>query len=174
MLLFKSWNRNMKQKNLWLKLYAFGPKIIFNITDTPHCNKTYFTCGNESLQCIPLLWVCDKDPECSNGNDESEHLCQNVGACGGHLTAPNGLIYSPSYPENYPINADCIYTISQPAGTVILLKFLSMDIEDVSTCDWDYLEIRDGPLVDSPLLDKLCGNEIPAPIQSSQNQLWMK
>ena len=156
---------------------CFGLKILFDIPDSTHCNKTYFTCGNESLQCIPLLWVCDKDPECSNGNDESEDLCQNAGACGGHFTAPNGLIYSPSYPENYPDNADCIYTISQPTGTVILMKFLSMDIYSYQCSD--YLEIRDGPSDDSHLLDKLCGNDpiqspIPHPIQSSQNQLRIK
>ena len=89
---------------------------------------------------------------------------------GGYFSTTNGTITSPSYPDNYPGNADCIYTISQPTGTVILLNFLSMDIEDDSTCRHDYLEIRDG----STVLDKLCGNEIPAPIQSSKNQLWMK
>ena len=153
-----------------MTLYAFGLKILFDISDSPHCNKTYFTCGNESLQCIPLLWVCDKDPECSDGNDESEDLCKNAGACGGSFTSPNGLIYSPSYPENYQNNADCIYTIYLPTGTIILLNFLSMDTERCS----DYLEIRDGPSDGSPLLVELCGNEIPDAILSSQNQLWMK
>ena len=99
-----------------------------------------------------------------------------IGACGGSFTTPQGIFTSPSYPENYPDNADCIYTISQPTGTVILLNFLSMDIDDggYSACNLDYLEIRDGPSVDSTVLGKLCGNEIPDPIQSSQNHLWMK
>ena len=93
---------------------------------------------------------------------------------GGYFSTTNGTISSPSYPDNYPDNADCYYKISQPTGTVILLNFLSMDIEYDSTCAYDYLEIRDGPSGDSPLLGKLCGYEIPATIQSSQNQLWMK
>ena len=100
-------------------------------------------------------------------------------ACGGgYFSTPNETIASPSYPNNYPSNADCIYTISQPTGTVILLNFLTMDIYCPS---WDttfitshYLEIRDGPSNVSPLLGKLCGSVIPAPIQSSQNQLRMK
>ena len=93
---------------------------------------------------------------------------------GGYFSTTNGTIASPSYPENYPDNADCIYTIWQPTGNVILLNFLSMDIAGGYDCGSDYLEIRDGSSADSPLLDKLCGSDIPAPIQSSQNQLWMK
>ena len=107
------------------------------------------------------------------------------GFCGGNFTDANGHFSSPSYPNYYPANTDCTYTISQPTGTVILLNFLSMDTEfydydyyddyvhDYDEC-YDYLEIRDGPSKDSPLLDKLCGSDIPAPIQSSLNQLWMK
>ena len=94
--------------------------------------------------------------------------------CGGYFSTPNGNFTSPSYPDNYPANEDCIYTISQPIGTVIMLNLLSMDIESHSTCGFDYLEIRDGPSDDSPLLGKLCGNVIPAPIQSVQNQMWMR
>ena len=42
------------------------------------------------------------------------------------------------------------------------------------TCWYDYLEIRDGPSKDSPLLKKLCGIGLPASIQSSQNHLWIR
>ena len=148
---------------------------MLNTSDSRHCNKTDFSCGNETSQCIPLQWVCDGDPECIDGSDESEDLCKDVGACGHSYTAPNGFLFSPSYPENYPDNADCYYTISQPTGTVILLNFLSMDIQIYSSgyCP-DYLDVRDGASEVSPLLGKLCGSEIPAPIQSSQNQLLMK
>ena len=102
------------------------------------------------------------------------HWSYNYGVCAGSFTTPNGIVTSPSHPGNYPDNVDCIYTISQPTGTVILLKFLSMHIDSHSSCIWDYLEIRDGPLASSPLLDKLCGSEIPASIQSRQNQLWIR
>ena len=149
-------------------------RVIF--LDISDCNKNYFTCGHDITQCIPLQWVCDVDPECRNGRDKSEDLCKNAGACGGNFTDANGILYSPSYPDNYPDNSDCIYTISQPGGNVILLNFLSMDsMGFIGECEFDdYLEIRDGPSAHSPLLGKLCGSEIPAPIQSSQNQLWMK
>ena len=93
------------------------------------------------------------------------------GTCGGSFTTAQGHMSSPSFPDNYPANTDCIYTISQPNGTVIILNLLSMDIDSFS---YDYLEIRDGPSDYSTLLGKLCGSEIPDHIQSSQNHLWMK
>ena len=94
---------------------------------------------------------------------------------GGSYSTSGGIITSPSYPGNYPDYADCIYTISQPTGTVILMNFVTMEIEyGGSSCDYDYLEIIDGLSADSPILAKICDNEIPDPIQSSQNQLWMK
>ena len=100
------------------------------------------------------------------------------GACGGTFTTTYGTFTSPSYPKNYPDMAECFYTISQPTGFVISVNFLAMDIVKFrweSTCRYDYLDIRDGPSGDSPpLVDKLCGSDIPAPIQSTQNHLWMK
>ena len=108
---------------------------------------------------------------------ESSNVSQwtfRVGTCGEKFSTPQGIFTSPSYPRDYPAKADCIYTISQPTGTIIQLNFLSMDIETHSTCKLDYLEIRDGSSNNSPPLSKLCGNEVPVFIHSSQNQLWMK
>ena len=99
------------------------------------------------------------------------------GTCGGNFTTQNGIFASPSYPENYQDQKDCIYTISQPTGKAILLNFLMIDLQFFSsscTSLDDNLEIRNGPSEASPLLEKLCGREIPAPIESSQNQIWMK
>ena len=134
---------------------------------------------------------------------ESTNVSQwtfRIGACGGSFTTPQGIFTSPSYPENYPNNADCIYTISQPTGTVIQLDILSMDIEYADpdyydydyyydnsykdyhqyggvTC-WDYLEIRDGALEQSPHIDGYCGDEtvlsLPIVIQTTRNNVWMR
>ena len=90
------------------------------------------------------------------------------------FTSKKGIVTSPSYPENYPDNADYIYTILQSTGTVILLHFISIDVENGSSCGYDYLEIRDGPTEAAMVLDKLCGSEKDIFVQSSQNKLWMK
>ena len=98
------------------------------------------------------------------------------GECGGNFSAPNGIVTSPSYPDNYPNNANCKYFISQPIDTIIGLKFILMDTQKSSfshSCK-DYLEFRDGIFESSPVLEKLCGNELPAPIQSSQNKVMLR
>ena len=112
---------------------------------------------------------------------ESSNVSQwsyGSGSCGGNFTTPHGILTSPSYPDHYPNDVDCIFLISQPNGTVILLNFMSLDIDSYiwdTNCNYkDSLVIRDGPSVASPPLDTLCGSEIPASIQSSQNQVWMK
>ena len=113
---------------------------------------------------------------------ESSHATQwsyNYGACGGRFTATNGILTSPSYPDYYPDSAECVYTISQPMGTFIVITFHHMDIEftqsdDTGEITGDYLEIRDGSTPASPLLGKLRGRDVPTPFQSSQNQVWMK
>ena len=107
---------------------------------------------------------------------ESANVTQRSYNSGSTLgfTTQNGIITSPLYPSNYPDNTDRIYTISQSTGTVILLNFVFVDVENHSSCGYDYLEIRDGPSEASTILDTICGSQTPAPIQSSQNKLWMK
>ena len=98
----------------------------------------------------------------------------DIGECGGTYTFPYGILTSPSYPSKYSINKDCVYDISQHAGTSILLNFISMDIEANSDCKYDYIEIRDGPSDSSPILEKLCGRDIPNPVRSTTNNMWIK
>ena len=159
------------------------------------CLDGGFRCSTGVPACINSTLLCDGHLHCYDRSDEnscgrfchgwcprlskihtsiSVHLCVCSGSCGGTFSNANGLLSSPSFPNNYRSNEDCIYTISQPTGTVILLKFLRMHIESHSSCIWDYLEIRDGPSASSPLLAKLCGSEIPASMKSRQNKLWMR
>ena len=95
------------------------------------------------------------------------------GECGGNFTTPNGQFTSPfsiSIADSYPNFANCIYTISQPPDNVIVLIFHSMDIEE----RYDKLEIRDGPSMNSALIGIFDGNDVPAPIQTTQSQMWIK
>ena len=93
------------------------------------------------------------------------------GKCGGIFTFPIGTITSPSYPDFYARNADCLYPISQPADRVILLNFISLNLHK-DRC-FDRLDVRDGPSPDSYLLTRGQGCS-SNPIQTTQNQLWMR
>ena len=94
--------------------------------------------------------------------------------CGGNFTNSSGLITSPSHPNSYPHNADCIYLISQPNGRYVNIFVEKADI-NCHADGPDYLEMRDGQNEDSPLMIRFCGDDkIPALIQSTQNYLRIR
>ena len=127
-----------------------------------------------------------------NSSEAAPPRTFRIGACGGNFTTKAGVLTSPSYPENYTDNADCTYTISQPNGTIINLTVTDMEVNNDQDSSWgyysyysyyynnddicqtDYLEIRDGGSRDSPLIEYLCGDEIPAPIVSTQSKVWIR
>ena len=94
---------------------------------------------------------------------------------------PKGIITSPSYPDMYASNQDCIYTISQNAGFYISLHVHTFHLlipkegtKCYSTRIRDFIEIRDGNSSDSELIGKFCDTNIPATIQSTNNNLWIR
>ena len=84
------------------------------------------------------------------------------------VTTPGSIIQSPNYPSPYEPGQDCRTTIR--FSNRILLRFLNFDVEDDSSCDYDYLIIYDGPDdTTSQIGAKLCGNTKPTEIKSSGN-----
>jgi len=77
----------------------------------------------------------------------------------------NGLIQSENYPRNYPDNFTKTYKIN--AEDAFIITFLDFDLEFDSTCDYDWLIIKDGD--GSVLLPKTCGSTKPDPIKSNTN-----
>ena len=66
----------------------------------------------------------------------------SLSVCGGDITGSNhGNINSPGYPGNYPVNRDCVWTVTVDAGMYITFAFGTLELEDHSTCDYDYLEV---------------------------------
>lgn len=53
--------------------------------------------------------------------------CEN--ACGGIIESSNGTISSPSFPDLYPPNKNCIWEIVAEEGFRILLNFTFFDLE---------------------------------------------
>ena len=97
--------------------------------------------------------------------------------CGGNFSNSSGLISSPSYPNPYPNNVECIYQVTQATGTVIAIEIIDIDIDcEIFGSFSDFLEIRDGDSESSPLMDKFCGNKSNAPtmMETSQNNLWIR
>jgi hypothetical protein len=85
-----------------------------------------------------------------------------------------GYFSTPYYPSNYPDFSDCIWRFNVLHDRVVHIDFHGIiDIEPHPNCDYDYLEIRDGPNSYSPLLARICGNQGSLPsITSTSNTLW--
>ena len=75
------------------------------------------------------------------------------------LNETSGVITSPFYPRNYPVNQSCSWKISARKGKRINLVIEYMDIADLwgSSCPYDYLEIRNDYFSSNPSSRRLCG-----------------
>uniref|UniRef100_A0A3B3TV83 CUB domain-containing protein n=1 Tax=Poecilia latipinna TaxID=48699 RepID=A0A3B3TV83_9TELE len=81
---------------------------------------------------------------------------------------------SPNYPLPYHPNAECYWNIRTSQGSQVQLSFSGFHLESSSSCSYDYLAVHDGNSSTAPELAKLCGTELPRPINSSSNQLYIK
>ncbi|KAL3290304.1 hypothetical protein HHI36_023648 [Cryptolaemus montrouzieri] len=136
-------------------------------------------CGNmlppsliSTSNIVTITFVSDTTPN-TGGFTLSYNFIQEAKLCGGNYLSPGGVIRSPGYPDKYPTNSDCTWTISVPSGQQIMLNFSKFEIEGVSKCRYDSLEIRNGKSASSPLIGRFCGKNIPKTITSHANQLYL-
>ncbi|XP_016308934.1 deleted in malignant brain tumors 1 protein [Sinocyclocheilus anshuiensis] len=88
----------------------------------------------------------------SSGNYFYSHfpcLCEEP--CGGYMTDWRGELFSPWYPNNYPNNAQCTWTIHSTGNATVSLIFTDVDLE---TC-CDYIKVYDGPSTLHPFLGEI-------------------
>ncbi|XP_015260854.1 PREDICTED: cubilin-like, partial [Cyprinodon variegatus] len=85
-----------------------------------------------------------------------------------------GYLSSPGWPDIYPHNMDCIIILKAPQNNSISFFFNDFDVESHNSCDFDYLEIRNGSTADSQLIGRFCGQTLPSPIFPQTNQLYLR
>ncbi|GCC26701.1 neuropilin-1a isoform X1 [Chiloscyllium punctatum] len=92
--------------------------------------------------------------------------------CSKNLTAQNGEIKSPGFPDKYPNNLECTYMIFAPAMAEIHLDFASFDLEpddnvrEGMLCRFDRLEVWDGFPGVGLHIGRFCGPYVPGHIRS--------
>ncbi|VDK85931.1 unnamed protein product [Dibothriocephalus latus] len=144
----------------------FSPVSLHPVDDQPQTVERALALSRNS----PL--TCTNDyVEVRDGYYSGSPL---IAICGGEVVQEEGIITSPSYPEFYKPNKECIWKIVVPVGFSVALTFQSFDIEKHDNCVYDYLEIRDGLAETSPLLKKLCGSNLPTPIKSTNNMMYVR
>ncbi|KAJ8250433.1 hypothetical protein COCON_G00223550 [Conger conger] len=90
--------------------------------------------------------------------------------CGYNVTAQNGTIYSPEYPNEYPNSQDCAWLITVPHGHGIYINFTLLQTEPVT----DYIAVWDGPDQHYPQLGVFSGNTALESAYSSFNQVLIR
>uniref|UniRef100_A0A673MU52 CUB and sushi domain-containing protein 3-like n=1 Tax=Sinocyclocheilus rhinocerous TaxID=307959 RepID=A0A673MU52_9TELE len=89
--------------------------------------------------------------------------------CGGHFTAPVGVILSPGWPGYYKDSLSCEWVIEAEVGRSIKISFDRFQTE----LNYDFLEVHDGPNLLSPLIASLNGTQVPQFLFSSGNFLYL-
>ncbi|XP_053554632.1 neuropilin-2 isoform X2 [Bombina bombina] len=93
--------------------------------------------------------------------------------CSKNFTNSNGTIESPGFPDKYPHNLDCVFTILAKPKMEIILQFQTFDLEHdplqagEGDCKYDWLDIWDGVPNVGPLIGRYCGTKTPSEIRSS-------
>lgn len=93
------------------------------------------------------------------------------------FTTIKGNFSSPQYPNFYPNNLKCQWSIQLPPGYRVKVFFLDMELEGRSSltggCDYDHLSAFDGGTESGSLLGRWCGRESLAPVTSRSNRLLL-
>ncbi|XP_051539012.1 inactive serine protease PAMR1 [Myxocyprinus asiaticus] len=90
--------------------------------------------------------------------------------CGGVIQRTQGHVTL----DSYPINAKCEWTLQVSQSAMMELRFSMLSLESDHSCRYDYVEVRDGDSLKSPVIGRYCGDESPSPIRSSGNSLHIR
>ncbi|XP_073985355.1 cubilin-like isoform X1 [Rhodnius prolixus] len=93
-------------------------------------------------------------------------------ACGGRFMSESGTIVSPNYPDNYPSNSECVWTLLTSPGNRVMLEIVELNIQVSESCNSDYLEVREKDS-DGKLMGVYCESNIPDRLYSNKN-MWIK
>ena len=87
------------------------------------------------------------------------------------VTTCSGLFYdSGNISGNYSDNEDYSFTIMPgTASAKVVVNFLSFDVEDNATCNYDWLKIYDGNSASATLIGTFCGTNSPGTVEATNS-----
>ncbi|PIK39802.1 putative cubilin [Apostichopus japonicus] len=136
---------------LWLRQFLTNP--IFASSNQLYLK--FFTDGSETFEGYQITYTSSS---VSRG-------------CGGPLAGTSGSFTSPSFPEVYPSNLTCEWSVAVPARRQpVSLEFTVFNVEGTEgVCQEDFVEVYAGSTSSDPLIGRYCGTNIPAKITATVN-----
>lgn len=137
--------------------------------------KEYDECATKEHgcqhECVNTLG--DFRCECKIGYELHSDGKRCEDACGGQIDLPNGTLMSPSFPDLYPPNKNCIWEIVAPPQYRITLNFTHFDLEgNNQDCEYDSVDIRSKMAKNEMRKHGVyCGSRLPPVITSEGNSL---
>ncbi|XDV50778.1 hypothetical protein PO909_019790 [Leuciscus waleckii] len=134
--------------------FLLGSSVLFT------CDEGFIkTHGSKSITCViqdgNVVWNAAV-PRCE-------------APCGGHLTAPMGVLLSPGWPGYYKDSLNCEWVIEARKDHAIKISFDRFQTE----VNYDTLEIRDGLSNSSPLIGEYHGTQAPHFLISTSNYMYL-
>ena len=90
------------------------------------------------------------------------------------MTGDGGNFTSPNYPASYSKNSECMWTIVVPPLDTIELTFHEFHLENSGSCNYDFVEVRQGSTRFSQIIGKFCSSTIISPFNSTGNSLFIR
>ncbi|MBZ3869507.1 CUB and sushi domain-containing protein 3 [Sciurus carolinensis] len=139
--------------------FVIGNDFTVGQTISFECFPGYTLIGNSALTCLHGV---------SRNWNHPLPRCEAL--CGGNITAMNGTIYSPGYPDEYPNFQDCFWLVRVPPGNGIYINFTVLQTEPI----YDFITVWDGPDQNSPQIGQFSGNTALESVYSTSNQILIK
>uniref|UniRef100_A0A8C4PVU6 CUB and Sushi multiple domains 3 n=1 Tax=Equus asinus asinus TaxID=83772 RepID=A0A8C4PVU6_EQUAS len=139
--------------------FVIGNDFTVGQTISFECFPGYTLLGNSALTCLHGV---------SRNWNHPLPRCEAL--CGGNITAMNGTIYSPGYPDEYPNFQDCFWLVRVPPGNGIYINFTVLQTEPI----YDFITVWDGPDQNSPQIGQFSGNTALESVYSTSNQILIK
>uniref|UniRef100_A0A8C5HD89 Cubilin n=1 Tax=Gouania willdenowi TaxID=441366 RepID=A0A8C5HD89_GOUWI len=98
----------------------------------------------------------------------------STSSCGGDLVMESGAFNSPNYPDSYPPNVECVWSLRSSPGNRVQLSFIVFNLQGNVGCQNDYVEVREENST-GPLVGRFCGSSLPSNYTSLTGHiLWVK
>ncbi|XP_056378601.1 CUB and sushi domain-containing protein 3 isoform X6 [Hyla sarda] len=139
--------------------FVIGNDFTVGHTISFECYPGYSLIGESALTCLHGV---------SRNWNHPIPRCDAL--CGGNITAMNGTIYSPGYPDEYPNFQDCLWLVKVPPGNGIYINFTVLQTEPI----YDFITVWDGRDQTSPQIGQFSGNTALESVYSTSNQVLIK